>query len=229
MYYTSYYLLVLPAFVFALIAQMRVNSAYNRYGKIQSRSMITGADVARSILSSSGIYDVSVNYVDGRLTDHYDPRSRVVNLSKDIYNGTSIAAIAVAAHECGHVLQDVKGYSVFKLRMAIIPATRIGSSMAVPLFLVGMFLSSSFGYTLMNLGILLFSLSVVFQLITLPVEYNASLRAKEVLVSNGHIMQDESKDVTSMLNAAAMTYLAALAVSVTQLLRLVLMRGNRRN
>lgn len=225
-------ILVIPAMIFALIAQGMVNSAFSRYSKVRARSGMTGEQVARALAYSNGL-NVTVHEVKGTLSDHYDPVKKTINLSPEIYRGTSIAALSVAAHETGHAVQDKTGYGFLKLRHALVPITQIGSNMAIPLFIIGMLLSagssSSVGWFLMNLGIVFFTVAVAFQIITLPVEFNASSRARQMLVREGYISSDEAGGVKSMLNAAAMTYVAATAVAVFQLLRLLVIRGNNRD
>ena len=231
-YYDPTMILVIPAMIFALIAQGMVNSAFSRYSKVRARSGMTGEQVARALAHSNGL-NVTVHEVKGTLSDHYDPVKKTINLSPEIYRGTSIAALSVAAHETGQAVQDKTGYGFLKLRHALVPITQIGSNMAIPLFIIGMLLSagssSSIGWFLMNLGIVFFTVAVAFQIITLPVEFNASSRARQMLVSEGYISGDEASGVKSMLNAAAMTYVAATAVAVFQLLRLLVIRGNNRD
>ena len=231
-YYDPTMILVIPAMIFALIAQGMVNSAFSRYSKVRARSGMTGEQVARALAHSNGL-NVTVHEVKGTLSDHYDPVKKTINLSPEIYRGTSIAALSGAAHETGHAVQDKTGYGFLKLRHALVPITQIGSNMAIPLFIIGMLLSagssSSIGWFLMNLGIVFFTVAVAFQIITLPVEFNASSRARQMLVSEGYISGDEASGVKSMLNAAAMTYVAATAVAVFQLLRLLVIRGNNRD
>lgn len=231
-YYDPTMILVIPAMIFALIAQGMVNSAFSRYSKVRARSGMTGEQVARALAHSNGL-NVTVHEVKGTLSDHYDPVKKTINLSPEIYRGTSIAALSVAAHETGHAVQDKTGYGFLKLRHALVPITQIGSNMAIPLFIIGMLLSagssSSVGWFLMNLGIIFFTVAVAFQIITLPVEFNASSRARQMLVREGYISGDEASGVKSMLNAAAMTYVAATAVAVFQLLRLLVIRGNNRD
>ena len=231
-FYDPNLILVIPAMIFALIAQGMVNSAFSRYSKVRARSGMTGEQVARALAHSNGL-NVTVHEVKGTLSDHYDPVKKTINLSPEIYRGTSIAALSVAAHETGHAVQDKTGYGFLKLRHALVPITQIGSNMAIPLFIIGMLLSagssSSIGWFLMNLGIVFFTVAVAFQIITLPVEFNASSRARQMLVSEGYISGDEASGVKSMLNAAAMTYVAATAVAVFQLLRLLVIRGNNRD
>lgn len=220
------FILLLPALILAFYAQSKVSGTFERYLRIPSRKGFTGADVAREILRRSGIYDVSVEAQPGRLSDHYDPRTKVVRLSSDVYHGRSLAALGVAAHECGHALQHSQGYAPLAIRNAIVPMAGIGSQMAFPLFFFGLLLRADF---LMTLGILLFSTAVVFQLFTLPVEYNASNRAVAVLEGSGFITDDEVGPVKQVLGAAALTYVAATVMSVTQLLRLIILSGGNKN
>ena len=219
-----YIVLVLPALFFALWAQARVNSAFNRYSRVHTGSGMTGADAARLILDRSGLQDVRIELTEGRLSDHFDPRTGVIRLSRDVYYNPSVASVGVAAHECGHAIQYAEGYFPIKLRSAIIPATQIGSQLALPLFFLGLIFSYS---PLMNAGILLFALVAVFQLVTLPVEFNASRRAVEILSSSGMVSGEEERGVRSVLSAAALTYVAALATALANLLRLVLIAGRR--
>jgi len=231
-YYDPTMILVIPAMIFAIIAQGMVNSAFSRYSKVRARSGITGEQVARYLANVNGL-NVSVNEVRGTLSDHYDPIKKTINLSSEIYRGTSIAALSVAAHETGHAVQDKTGYGFLRFRHALLPVTQIGSNLAIPLFIIGMLLSagasSSLGWLLMDVGIIFFTFAVLFQIITLPVEFNASARARQMLVKAGFISGDEEYGVKSMLNAAAMTYVASTAVAVMQLLRLLVLRGNRRD
>ena len=219
-----YIILVLPAMFFALWAQARVNSAFNRYSRVYTCNGMTGADAARLILDRSGLQDVQIELTEGRLSDHFDPRVGVIRLSRDVYYNPSVASVGVAAHECGHAIQYAQGYFPIKLRSAIIPATQIGSQLALPLFLLGLVFSYS---PLMNAGILLFALVAVFQLVTLPVEFNASHRAVEILSSSGMVSGEEEIGVRKVLSAAALTYVAALATALANLLRLVLIAGRR--
>ena len=225
-FYDYYYLiLVVPAMLLAFWAQHKVNSTYDRFSRVCSYRGITAADVARSILRDNGLSDIPVERVAGRLTDHYDPRARVVRLSDAVYNSSSIAAIGVAAHEVGHACQHAAHYVPLTLRSAIIPITNLGSSLSVPLILIGLLLGND---TLAVFGVLLFSLVAVFQLITLPVEFNASSRALRTLEARDILAGEELAGARKVLSAAAMTYVAALAVSLAQLLRLALIVGGRR-
>ena len=227
-FYDSTYILVLIGVVISMIASAKLNSTYQRYSSVRSMCGLTGAEVAPKLVNNQGIYDVTVRRVAGNLTDHYDPRTKTVNLSDSVYGSTSIAAIGVAAHECGHAMQDASDYSPLRIRAALVPAANLGSSLAWPLILIGLLLGGG-GSTLAGIGILLFSLAVLFQLVTLPVEYNASHRAVTLLDSTGILSGQEVGQTRSVLSAAALTYVAAAAASILQLLRLLMIFGNRRN
>lgn len=228
-FYDPTYILVLPAFIFALYAQARVQSAFTTGMNIRSRAGVTGAQVASRILADRGV-DVSVEQIGRPMGDHFDPRSSVVRLSPQVYGGTSIAALAVAAHETGHAIQHSEGYAPLSVREAILPVASFGSTMAVPLFILGMILGrAEISRFLMTLAIWLFAGAVAFQIVTLPVEYNASRRALAVLADGGYITDAETPQVKNVLNAAALTYVAAAAVALTQLLRLLVLRGRRRD
>ena len=221
------YIMVLIGAVLCMLASARVNSAYAKYERVRAMSGMTGAQVAERILAQNGITDVTVQRVAGRLTDHYNPRTKVVNLSETTYDSPSVAAIAVAAHECGHVLQDYKNYVPLDIRTAIVPVANIGSQLGLPLVILGLIIGVF--PMLVTIGIWLFSLSVLFQIITLPVEFNASGRALRMLEEYGILGQDENKSARAVLSAAALTYVAAAASSVLQLLRLIILskRGRR--
>ena len=222
----TYIYIVLPCLLLAMFASAKVNSTFNRYSKQISTRGITGREAALRVLQANGVSNVSIERVAGNLTDHYDPRTNVIRLSAPVYDSASTAAIGVACHEAGHAVQYAKNYAPIKLRAAIIPATNIGSKLALPLILIGVLFGSS--YTLIYLGIALFSLSLVFQLVTLPVEFNASRRAMEDIESTALLTDQEQKGARKTLTAAAMTYVAAVAVSAAQLLRLILLFGGRR-
>lgn len=229
-FFDVYYLvLVLPAVILAMWASSRVNSTFRKYSQQYSRRNLTGADAARLVLDANGLHNVRIERVAGNLTDHYDPRTNVIRLSDSVYGSTSTAAIGVAAHEAGHAIQYAVHYVPIKLRAAIIPATRIGSMLTIPLILIGLlFVSGDLGVQLAYAGIACFGLSTVFQLVTLPTEFNASRRALAALES-GHLLdENEMIGARKTLWAAAMTYVAALAVSLAQLLRLLLIVGGRR-
>ena len=227
-------LVMIPALIFALVAQAKVNSTFKRYAKVYNRRGLTGAEAARRVLDAAGLYHVRVERVRGHLTDHYDPRENVIRLSDATYGSTGIAAVGVAAHEAGHAVQHAVGYVPIKIRAAIIPVTNFGSRLAMPLFLIGMIFSggSYLGYGIgtifMVTGILFFSFSTLFQLVTLPTEFNASTRAMKALEDGGLLADDELPGAKATLSAAAMTYVAALATSLASLLRLILIFNNRR-
>ncbi|HIY10254.1 MAG TPA: zinc metallopeptidase [Candidatus Anaerofilum excrementigallinarum] len=221
-----YILLVIPAMLIALWAQMRVKSTFAKYSREGTYGGLTGAQAARRILDANGLTDVRIEPVRGSLTDHYDPRDKVVRLSMDVYGCDTVAAVGVAAHETGHAIQHAVGYFPLQLRNAIIPITNIGSQLSIPLVFIGYFLGMQ---PLVSLGILLFSLVTVFQLITLPVEFNASRRALATLDEYGMVNDYEHEGVRKVLSAAALTYVAALIVSLANLLRLILLFGGRRD
>ena len=223
----TYLALVLPCLILSLWASSNVNSTFRKYSKQYSLRRLTGAEAAQRVLSANGVRDVRIEHVSGNLTDHYDPKSNVIRLSDQVYSNTSTAAIGVACHEAGHAVQYAEGYAPIKLRAAIIPVTNIGSRMALPLILLGL-LFSSFGDTLIYLGIGCFSLSLVFQLVTLPVEFNASRRALQAIESGNLLTEEEQKGARKTLTAAASTYVAATAVSLAQLVRLLALFGGRR-
>ncbi len=222
------WILVIIGAVLSMIASARVSSTFNKYSKVRSMSGMTGAEAARRLLNSQGIYDVQVRSVGGRLTDHYDPRTKTVNLSDSVYGSTSVAAVGVAAHECGHVMQDQNGYVPLRIRAAIVPAANIGSQMAFPIIILGVIIGG-LGSPLVNVGLILFSLAVLFQLVTLPVEFNASRRAVTLLGQTGILGDQELGYTRKVLGAAALTYVAALAATVLQLLRLMILFGGRRS
>ncbi|MDF2473713.1 MAG: putative peptidase rane zinc metallopeptidase, partial [Anaerocolumna sp.] len=211
--------------ILSLAASARVKMTFGKYSKVRSLSGLTGAEAAERILHSAGIYDVSVQQIAGDLTDHYDPRSKVLRLSETVYGRTSVAAIGVAAHECGHAIQHSNGYVPLKLRSAIVPVASFGSNIAWPVIILGVIMGNSM--TLINLGIILFSFAVLFQLVTLPVEFNASSRAIRILDESGILYSEEISHTKRVLGAAALTYVAAAAASILQLLRLVILFGGR--
>ena len=226
-YFDRYYwILIVPAMIFAMWAQMRVSSTFNRYSKVGSARGLSAAQVCRQILDENGLFAVRVERVSGNLTDHYDPRSNVIRLSDSVYNSTSVAAIGVAAHEAGHEVQYSVGYVPIKIRNSIIQVSKLGSTLSMPILLVGLLFNSG---VLVEIGILLFSTMALFQLVTLPVEFNASGRALRTL-GDYHILDDEETRMAGkVLKAAALTYVAALLSSAAQLLRLILLYGRRRN
>lgn len=224
-FYDPTYILVLIGVIITLVASSRVKTTFAKYSKVRSMSGMTGADVATRILHSAGIYDVRVERIAGDLTDHYDPKNKVLRLSDSVYGSASVAAIGVAAHECGHAIQDQKDYAPLKIRAALVPVANIGSTLAWPIILLGLFISAF--QSLILVGIVLFSAAVLFQLVTLPVEFNASNRAVTILESTGILGNDEIHDTKKVLSAAALTYVASAAAAVLQLLRLVLLFGGR--
>lgn len=224
-YFDPTYILIIIAAIISLIAQWRVNSAFSKYSRVASMSGMTGAQAARMILQSNGINDVSVLRISGKLTDHYNPSTKVLNLSESVYGSTSVAAIGVAAHECGHAIQHARGYFPLSLRTALVPVANIGSQLSWVFIIVGAILS--FNQTLITIGIIMFSAAVLFQLVTLPVEFNASARALEQLESNGILYRDEVSQTRKVLSAAALTYVAAAATAILQLLRLIILFGGR--
>lgn len=226
-YFDWTFLLLIAGGLVCMAASALMHSYTNRYSKVLSRSGLTGAQAAQLILQRAGVFGVSVQPIAGQLTDHYDPRTKVVSLAEESFNKTSLTGIGVAAHECGHAIQDAEGYAPLRLRSQIVPVVNIGSQLAFPIFLLGLILSMQ---PLLTVGIALFSLAVLFQLITLPVEIDASRRAMKLLGSTGLLADDEMSGARKVLTAAAMTYVAALLSSLLQLLRLILIaRGNSRN
>lgn len=230
----TYLVLVLPCVLLALWASSNVKSTFKKYSTQYSLRRITGAQAAQRVLYSNGVRNVRIERVSGNLTDHYDPKTNVIRLSDSVHDSTSTAAIGVACHEAGHAVQYAQSYAPIKLRAAIIPVTNIGSKLSMPLILIGLALSyfGNFSYTLVYIGIACFGLSLLFQLITLPVEFNASRRAIAAIEQGELLTVEEQKGAKKTLRAAAMTYVAATAVALAQLLRLILIfggRGNRRN
>ena len=225
----TYLVIVLPCILLSLWASSSVKSTFNKYSNQYSIRRITGADAARRVLAHNGVGGVRIERVSGSLTDHYDPTANVIRLSDTVYDSTSTAAIGVACHEAGHAVQYAQNYAPIKLRAAIIPATNIGSKLAMPLILLGLVLTflEDFSFTLIHLGIACFALSLVFQLITLPVEFNASRRAIAAIEQGGILTQEEQIGAKKTLKAAAMTYVAATAVALAQLVRLLLVFGRR--
>ena len=224
-YYDPMYILIIISCVIALIAQVKVKSTYNRYAKVASSKGMTGAMVAEQLLRSQGIYDVSVQRISGSLTDNYNPRYKTLNLSDSVYNSTSVAAIGVAAHETGHAIQHAQGYGPLSFRTALFPFANIGSRLSWIFIIAGVIFGST--NVLVDIGILMFSLAVLFQLVTLPVEFNASSRALKLLESEGYLYGDENRQARKVLTAAAMTYVAAAATAILQLVRLIYLFGGR--
>ena len=226
----TYLVLVLPVLILSMIASARVNSTFNRYSSQISSRRITGAQAAQRVLLANGVSGVRIERVNGNLTDHYDPKANVIRLSDNVYDNPSTAAIGVACHEAGHAVQYAQNYGPIKLRAAIIPVTNIGSKLAMPLILIGVLLTSlgEFSTILIYIGIACFSLSLIFQLVTLPVEFNASRRAMDAIDSMNILTDEEQQGARKTLRAAAMTYVMATLAAFTQLLRLVLLFGRRR-
>ncbi|MFO8060067.1 MAG: zinc metallopeptidase [Bacillota bacterium] len=224
-----YFILILPALLLASFAQSRVRGAYQRFSRIRSSRGISGAEVARAILADAGVSNVDIEYSQrGALSDHYDPRAGAVRLSRDVHDGRTLASLGIAAHEVGHALQHATGYAWLGMRNAIIPITQFGSTLAFPLFFIGLLFAGSTGQLLMYAGLVLFGSAVAFQLITLPVEYNASARAMRALETGGYITSREAGGVRQVLNAAALTYLAAALMALMQFIYLFTLQGRRR-
>ena len=224
--YLLFLLLLIPCLIFSGWASMRVNKTFSAYDKVQTRSCMTGYDTAVRLMSRRGVHDISVNRVDGKLTDHYHPTKKQVNLSMSSYGSASVAAVAVAAHEVGHVMQKKSGYVLYKIRNVLVPVTNIGARLALPLVIVGVLLDlfltvtpMPVGQWLVYIGIALYGLSTLFMLVTLPVEYNASRRAKKMLIEDGILTQEELPGASKVLSAAALTYVASLLISLLYFLR----------
>lgn len=234
MFFDPTYILVIIGAVLCMAASARVNSTYRKYSKVRSRSGMTGADAAQRILQLSGIYDVQIQHIAGELTDHYDPAHKVLRLSDSVYGSRSVAAIGVAAHECGHALQHKEGYAPLKIRSMLVPAANIGSKLGLPLVVLGIILGIGFNlpgggyFSLAQIGVWVFFFAVLFQIVTLPVEFNASGRALKMLGNYGMLGSDEVNDCRRVLGAAALTYVAAAASSLLQLLRLFYLSNSRR-
>ncbi len=226
-YFDPTYILVIIGAVICLIASARVKLTFNKFNKVRSMSGMTGAQAAERILYAAGIYDVTVQHVSGELTDHYDPRNKTLRLSDSVYGSPSVAAVGVAAHECGHAIQHQQSYAPLSIRAAIVPVANFGSFIAWPLIVIGFFITSSTGSLLINLGILCFSLTVLFQLVTLPVEFNASSRAVRILGETGILGEEELRGTRKVLGAAALTYVAGAASAILQLVRLLILSGGR--
>ncbi|MBE7054059.1 MAG: zinc metallopeptidase [Ruminococcaceae bacterium] len=225
MYIDSYYIiLVLPAVLLSMYAQFKVNSTFNKFSKVMSTRGVTARDVARMILDRHGLNYIPVEHISGNLSDHYDPKSKVVRLSDSVYNSSSIASIGVAAHECGHAIQHATSYSPLNIRNMIFPVVNISSTLSMPLIILGFIMSYA---PLVEIGIILFSAVVLFQIITLPVEFNASRRALAILDENGILVSNELKSTKKVLSAAALTYVAAAIVAIANLLRLILVYRDR--
>lgn len=229
-YWDPTYILVVIGAVICMIASARVKGTFNKYSQLRSMSGMNGAQVAQRVLQAAGIYDVQVRHVSGSLTDHYDPRTKTVNLSDPVYNATSVAALGVAAHECGHAIQHAKSYAPLSIRSALVPIANFGSMLAWPVILIGLFFNTRSSGLIIDIGILLFSAAVLFQLVTLPVEFDASRRALVMLRTQGILADDELRYTRRVLKSAALTYVASAAAAILQLLRIILItNGCRRD
>ena len=227
-FYDWTYILVLIGVLICLAASARVRQVFAKYSRVQSRMRMTGKEAAEEILRRNGIYDVQVIHIPGNLTDHYNPGNKTLGLSDTVYQSSSVAAVGVADHECGHAVQHAMGYAPLSIRGALVPVANFGSAVAWPLILIGLLINGETSLLLINLGILLFSAAVLFQLVTLPVEFNASRRAVKVLGASGMLYPDEVASVKKVLGAAALTYVAGAASAILQLLRLLILTGGRR-
>lgn len=229
-YWDPTYILVVIGAVICMIASARVKGTFNKYSQLRSMSGMNGAQVAQRVLQAAGIYDVQVRHVSGSLTDHYDPRTKTVNLSDPVYNATSVAALGVAAHECGHAIQHAKSYAPLSIRSALVPIANFGSMLAWPVILIGLLFNTRSSGLIIDIGILLFSAAVLFQLVTLPVEFDASRRALVMLRTQGILADDELRYTRRVLKSAALTYVASAAAAILQLLRIILItNGCRRD
>lgn len=229
MFYDPTYILVMIGVVICLLASAKMNSTFSKYSRVRSHSGMTGKEAAEALLHREGIYDVRVEYVAGNLTDHYDPRSKVLRLSDATYQQTSVAAIGVAAHECGHAIQHARGYAPLSIRSALVPVANFGSSIAWPLIIIGLIMNSQTSQLFLNFGVIAFSMAVLFQIVTLPVELNASRRALKILGNTGMLYPDEVRETRKVLTAAALTYIAGAASAILQLLRLIMISNSRRD
>lgn len=227
-YWDPTYILVVIGAVICMIASARVKGTFNKYSQLRSMSGMNGAQVAQRVLQAAGIYDVQVRHVSGSLTDHYDPRTKTVNLSDPVYNATSVAALGVAAHECGHAIQHAKSYAPLSIRSALVPIANFGSMLAWPVILIGLFFNTRSSGLIIDIGILLFSAAVLFQLVTLPVEFDASRHALVMLRTQGILADDELRYTRRVLKSAALTYVASAAAAILQLLRIILITNGRR-
>ena len=227
-YWDPTYILVVIGAVICMIASARVKGTFNKYSQLRSMSGMNGAQVAQRVLQAAGIYVVQVRHVSGSLTDHYDPRTKTVNLSDPVYNATSVAALGVAAHECGHAIQHAKSYAPLSIRSALVPIANFGSMLAWPVILIGLLFNTRSSGLIIDIGILLFSAAVLFQLVTLPVEFDASRRALVMLRTQGILADDELRYTRRVLKSAALTYVASAAAAILQLLRIILITNGRR-
>ena len=223
-FYDPTFLLIIPAIILAIYAQSKVSRTYKKYSKVKSQRGYTGAQLAQYLLDDNRMTNVKIEATPGELTDHYDPRSKTLRLSQGVHNSSSVAALGIVAHEVGHALQDAKAFAPLKLRNSFVPVANLGSGLAFPLFFVGIIANFPL---LMDLGIVLFSLAVAFSVITLPVEFNASNRAIKILSSGRYLMQNEVPMAKKVLSAAALTYVAATAMAILNLVRLLILRGSR--
>lgn len=229
LYWDPTYILVIIGAIICMLASAGVKSTFNKYSRYRSMSGMTGAQAAECILRAAGIMDVQIRHVSGSLTDHYNPSNKTLNLSDTVCNSNSVAAVGVAAHECGHAIQHARGYVPLRLRSAFVPVANFGSALAWPVILIGAFMNNSMSMTIINIGIILFSFAVLFQLITLPVEFDASRRAMMMLREQGILGEQELSKTGKVLRAAALTYVASAAAAILQLLRVILLFGGRRN
>ena len=229
MYFDPTYLLVIVGVLLCMLASARVRTTYAKYERVRNHSGMTGRDAAERILRGAGIFDVRIERVSGHLTDHYDPRNKVLRLSDSTYSSASVAAVGVAAHECGHAIQHAVGYAPLNIRSALVPVANFGSTIAWPLIVLGLFISGNSSSLLIQIGILAFSLSVLFQIVPLPVEFNASGRAIRILGESGMLYPDEVSGTKRVLGAAALTYVASAASAILQLIRIILITGGRGN
>lgn len=228
MYFDPTYFLVLIGVVLSLLASGKVKSTFAKYSQVRNSRGITGAQAAEQVLHTAGIYDVRIEHIVGNLTDHYDPRTKVLRLSDSVYGQTSVAAVGVAAHECGHAIQHAKGYAPLKLRSTLVPVANFGAKLAWPLIIFGLFISGESSTLLINAGIIAFLGAVLFQLVTLPVEFNASNRAIRMIADSGMMYGEEIQGAKKVLSAAALTYVASAATAILQLLRILILTGGRR-
>ena len=228
-YFDPTYFLVLIGVVICLVASAKMNSTFNKYSRVRNYAGMTGREAAEAVLHRAGIYDVRVEHVSGNLTDHYDPKNKVLRLSDATYNSTSVAAMGVAAHECGHAIQHATNYGPLKFRSNLVPVANFGSQIAWPLIIIGLMFSSNMSSLFLTAGILAFSLAVLFQLATLPVEFDASNRAIRILAGSGMLHEEEVRHARKVLSAAALTYVASAASAILQLLRIVLIANRRRD
>ena len=223
------YLLVIAGMLLCMLASARVNSVMKKYSKVRNSTGMTGEEAARRILNNEGLYQVQIECLNADAGDHYDPRTNTVRLSRPNFQNASVTAVCVAAHECGHAVQHATGYAPLKIRGSLVPVANFGSTIAWPLIIIGLFIGGNSSSLLINLGILAFSLAVLFQIVTLPVEFNASSRALRILGGSGLLYENEVKDTRKVLTAAALTYVAGAASAILQLLRIILLTGGRRN